>query len=420
MTPQQMGLLGMAGAMLTPGQGLGQGFQGYQQGLAQGTQLQGQQLYQQAMQRDLAAREEERRMKIDAAKRSNELEQQIGSLMGIPGPAQASQAGVPGSPMPQMSATGGQTIAQMSPADKQRLAYMMMMKGFKSDEIGAMFSAGNLGRAEVARTVDGRDDLGNPVTMQYDKYGKQVGSGVAKPVEMKFQDLGGRVQQVNPYTGSFVGSGMDKTATPDALVSASTARRGQDISAATAIRGQDITARGQDMTHLSSKASTVDGLRKEFASLPEVKNFKEIIPAQQSATDAVERNTPQADINLIYATAKIFDPTSVVREGEYATVNNSQAPAERFQGLLSHLQGGGRLTPTTRQALLTEINSRAQAGKASYDAARAAYEPIVASRGINPVDVLQDLAPLAKGRQPAAGMPSISDIDAELARRQGR
>lgn len=184
---------------------------------------------------------------------------------------------------------------------------------------------------------------------------------------------------------------------------------GQDLaskdnaaSRAVAVRGQNLTdARARERLAVDrSVAGTenvkiTDALRKEFNALPEVENYKALVPAQRAATDALSRDTAQADINLIYSAAKIFDPTSVVREGEYATVNNSQPPAERFQGLLSHLTGGGKLTAATRRALLAEINSRANAGKEAYDAARTSYSNVVQKRGLDPKDVFQDLPALA-------------------------
>lgn len=176
--------------------------------------------------------------------------------------------------------------------------------------------------------------------------------------------------------------------------------------------------------NMEALAKRADSIRKEFNSLPEVENFKAVIPAQQSAAEAVQRDTTAADLNLIYATAKIFDPTSVVREGEYATVDASQNPTARMQGMLNYLQGGGKLTMEHRQALLREVNSRAEAAKRSYDAALQSYTPIVTRAGINPQDVFQVLPTLGGQQQPqqsggATGSwePQPQDVEAEMRRR---
>ena len=392
--PRNYGLLGMAGAMLTPGGGLGQGFTAFQQGMGQGVQLQGIQqrnqiLAQQAQmqQAEFAAQQRAAQQQQDAMRR----------LMGMP-----SSPGEGWSP------------------EKVQLAYLA---GLKPEQVTQMAGARDLGRPEVARTLETTDAFGRPVTTSRDKFNRPIGGDVAKPYEMKYQDLGGKVQAVDPYLNVQAGDGFAKTNTPESILSAETARRGQNMTDARAREfnaiQRETNATNKALAASAKQTDSVDSMRKEFAALPEVKAIKEIIPAQQSATDAIKRDTAQADINLIYATAKIFDPTSVVREGEYATVNNSQPPAERFQGLISHLTGGGKLTPATRRALLAEVNSRANAAKGSYDAARTAYGEVAQRRGYNERDVFPELPSLATPdvAAPRGGLPSSSDIDAELKRR---
>lgn len=204
-------------------------------------------------------------------------------------------------------------------------------------------------------------------------------------------------QDVNPLTNPSAGAPVQRQMTP-----------GEQQHARDAAASRAVTMRGQNMTDARARdqirgegGKAADDLRKEFNALPEVKEFKAIIPAQQAATDAIKRDTAQADINLVYTVAKIFDPTSVVREGEYATVNSSQAPAERIQGLFNHLRGGGKLTADTRRALLAEVNSRANAGKASYDAALKSYGAVADKRGLARGDVFQELSPLSPDPAPA-------------------
>lgn len=223
------------------------------------------------------------------------------------------------------------------------------------------------------------------------------GLETAKALELmapKFEkvDAGGDVRFVdtNPWTNPNP-QAVTKTMTPGDVQQARDAAAGRSVT----MRGQDLTdARAREANQAAAGKTTGeinDRLRVEFNKLPEVEAYKSVIPAQKSAIEAIDRDTPQADMNLIYATAKIFDPTSVVREGEYATVNASQAPAERMQGMLSYLMGGGRLTERTRRQLLDEINSRATAAKSQYDAARASYDDIARRRGADPSLVFQTL-----------------------------
>ena len=92
--------------------------------------------------------------------------------------------------------------------------------GGSLDEAQKLAGMGDWGRAEVARTVEGQDAQGNKVTLQFDKFGRQVGDGVqgyTAPVQV---DLGGRVQFVKPQAGV----NLTKTMTPDAVAANAVAR----------------------------------------------------------------------------------------------------------------------------------------------------------------------------------------------------
>ena len=128
-------------------------------------------------------------------------------------------------------------------------------------------------------------------------------------------------------------------------------------------------------------------LRKEFAALPEVKKYKEAIPAYQAVVKAAKTNNPQADINLIYGLAKLYDPESVVREGEYATIANSQAIPEWIKGYAQKLVGGGRLTEATKAQIIEQAKIRIGSYKSEVDGARQGYDEIAKRGGLNPQNV---------------------------------
>jgi len=163
-------------------------------------------------------------------------------------------------------------------------------------------------------------------------------------------------------------------------------------------------------------------LRKEFADLPEVKNYKLAVPAYQAIEDASKRNTPQSDINIIYGVAKLFDPNSVVREGEYATIANSQAIPEWLKGMASRLaKGTGKLTPETKKQLLLEAQSRIATFKNEYESAKGTYTDIATGRGLNPDYIFTPVGQRKPAQeQPAAPRKAwkLSDIKA-LAQKRG-
>lgn len=144
----------------------------------------------------------------------------------------------------------------------------------------------------------------------------------------------------------------------------------------------------------------VDGLRKEFSSQPVVKTVNEIAPIIESARKAP--NTPQGDFALIYGVGKVLDPNSVVREGEMNMVIKAGSPAQRVEGFLSQIRGGGRLTPEMRNQLLQILDARAGEYQQQYMTARKSFEDIATRRGYNPSDIFV-------GSVPAAATPASAD-----------
>jgi len=105
-------------------------------------------------------------------------------------------------------------------------------------------------------------------------------------------------------------------------------------------------------------------LRKEFDDLS--KDFDEGYTAfQKVARSATKQNPTGADdIALIFGFMKTVDPGSVVREGEFATAENSAGVPARVRNMYNSALEGLRLTPTQRLNFL--------------NAARSQVEPLVA------------------------------------------
>ncbi len=128
---------------------------------------------------------------------------------------------------------------------------------------------------------------------------------------------------------------------------------------------------------LSSKQTQqAQSQARTFETLPVVKNTQKISEAV-AFVNGLNLNTknPADDQALIYAFAKAMDPDSVVREGEYATVQKySQSWLESFgfnaQRVLSNSEF---LTPQARTNLKKTILARFNAARGQYDAVRQSY-----------------------------------------------
>ena len=88
----------------------------------------------------------------------------------------------------------------------------------KVDLITKMAGMQDVGRREVARTVDGADEAGNPVTFQYSKHGDLIGTAIRKPIERKFLNTGAAEVAYNPYAITD-GQTIKRTQSPDSIAS---------------------------------------------------------------------------------------------------------------------------------------------------------------------------------------------------------
>ena len=105
---------------------------------------------------------------------------------------------------------------------------------------------------------------------------------------------------------------------------------------------------GQTAVDLSDEA----GQRKEFSRLSG--DFIALRDAFGKIRGA--RDTAAGDLSLIFNYMKMLDPGSVVREGEFATAQNTAGVPERVRNTYNRLMTGERLSPNQRQ------NFKQQAG----------------------------------------------------------
>jgi hypothetical protein len=111
------------------------------------------------------------------------------------------------------------------------------------------------------------------------------------------------------------------------------------------------------LTQLGKQKSPEDiaaGLRKEFDDAPEVKQFRVV----QSATAKLEASagkpnpTPADDMSTVFSYMKILDPGSTVREGEYASAQNTAGIPDRVLNAYNKAVEGTFLSPEQRRDFL--------------------------------------------------------------------
>jgi spore germination cell wall hydrolase CwlJ-like protein len=122
--------------------------------------------------------------------------------------------------------------------------------------------------------------------------------------------------------------------------------------------------------------------------LPSYKDLASAAPIYKSMTAAAGRNTRASDLNLVYGLGKLFDPGSVVREGEMVMVKNTAGIPDWLAGTINSLNGGAALTPDTRKAIMAEAHSRIQEYKGRFDLDAEQYRGIATRNRMNVDDVI--------------------------------
>ena len=87
-------------------------------------------------------------------------------------------------------------------------------------------------------------------------------------------------------------------------------------------------------------------LRKEY--LGQVKPYKEVERSYQRVIASAEDPSPAGDLALIFNYMKVLDPGSTVREGEFATAQNSGSVPARIVAQYNRVLEGRRLSDTQR------------------------------------------------------------------------
>lgn len=159
----------------------------------------------------------------------------------------------------------------------------------------------------------------------------------------------------------------------------------------------------RDIENQNRNQDDVNGLRKEFDDLPEVRNYKTQLPIIKSMIGSLDKEG--SDLDFIYGTAKIIDPAGAVQQGDADTIRNSSTLNSLLGGYLNVVQGGGKLGPERRRQILDLALQRVKNSHDLYSGAVERYSSYAKDDyGVDPRKVVRDLgAPPELPPPPDAG-----------------
>lgn len=277
---------------------------------------------------------------------------------------------------------------QMTP----EVASLGLAAGYSPTDLQSMAGMRNWGRPKVAGQFETVGPDGRPVTMFRDEFGGTIGEGHAKPVELRDRDIGGSIQSVSPFTGEVFGS-VEKTNSPDAILTDQRTRAEGAANRGVTIRGQNMAdARAADEARFRQQKEAREigakGFEQENALrddyLAQSKEFIKIRDSYSRIKAAAQDPSAAGDIALIFSYMKVLDPTSVVREGEFATAQNAGGVDDKMRALYNQVLNGQRLAPNVRADFVDRANKLFTVAQKDHGALKFQVQKTAREFGLNP------------------------------------
>jgi hypothetical protein len=147
-------------------------------------------------------------------------------------------------------------------------------------------------------------------------------------------------------------------------------------------------------------------LRKEYDT--QTKDYKSIADNYSKIQSAAANPSPAGDISLIFGYMKLLDPSSTVREGEYATAQQAGSIPTQILAQYNKAVKGETLTDSQRQDFLGQANNIFQSQQAQQAQINDAYKKRAAAYGLNPENVITEYKAPTIPTTKATGVPSAA------------
>lgn len=139
----------------------------------------------------------------------------------------------------------------------------------------------------------------------------------------------------------------------------------------------------------STQTNTALKLSDDFEQAS--KNFKTVADSYNRINAASTNPTGAGDISLIFAYMKMLDPASVVREGEFATAQNSGSIPDNIRASYNKAVSGKRLSDKQRNDFVSRANTIYQGEKRQQDQTTQSFVERAVKLGLPPDLVVREV-----------------------------
>ncbi|MGI9484345.1 MAG: hypothetical protein ACR2RF_00365 [Geminicoccaceae bacterium] len=136
------------------------------------------------------------------------------------------------------------------------------------------------------------------------------------------------------------------------------------------------------------KKSDIASFRKEFSALS--RDFITARGGLEKVREAAKVDTGAGDVSLIFGFFKTIDPGSTIREGEFATAENTASVPDRVRNIYNRAKTGERLSPQQRADFAAASESQFQPLLNQQLERETQFTDIARRTGFDPRNVIPD------------------------------
>lgn len=270
-----------------------------------------------------------------------------------------------------------------------------------------------------------------PVVVSVMEDGEETRSSYAPDQTIQTLDLGNQVRRIDERTGQVIDS-WDKSPTPGETMTDKRETANYGKPQAVSVPGQGLFAwspttpnQAAPITGPNGKQivpQTAEGsnrgftnsteLRKEFNTLAQPYNT--VAQAHAKIMQAAKTPTAAGDLSLIYGYMKLLDPTSTVREGEFATAQNAGSIPDNVRSMYNKAIEGTRLSDNTRADFVNQANNIVDSLRPQLQAHIQRYQGIAQANGLPADQVVYD--PFVQAAQTQLQAPAVKTYNPKTRR----
>ncbi len=148
-------------------------------------------------------------------------------------------------------------------------------------------------------------------------------------------------------------------------------------------------------------------LRDEFRNLS--KDYIQVRDSYGRIQESAKNPSAAGDLALIFNYMKMLDPGSTVREGEFATAQNSAGIPDRIRAAYNKVIEGERLADNTRNDFTSRAGALYKRQLATHKKNTAQYSALAKRYGVDPQNVTTDFTMDEMPEPPAQGAKQAPD-----------